>query len=134
MTTIPSNTLGKWERLKSRKKTEQLFKEGKAVKVPSLVVVYRMYQEEQPFPCQALFTVSKRLYKRAHDRNRIKRLLREAYRKQKNTLYSAATQQSLHMDLALQFTGKQLPNYPYVYGKLAEVIKQLEKIIHETTL
>ncbi|MEL6358617.1 MAG: ribonuclease P protein component [Bacteroidota bacterium] len=72
------------ERLKSRKRIEELFKEGKAVNLPPLRLLY--------LPCdelpnhQVLFTVSKKRFKRAVTRNKLKRRMREAYRLNKHLL------------------------------------------------
>jgi ribonuclease P protein component len=74
------------------------------------------------FPAQAMFSASKRLFKRAHDRNRAKRLLREAYRKQKHVVYSSLKERNQQYALHFIFTGKQLPNYPYVFGKMNDLI------------
>jgi len=78
-------SLGKSDRLKSRKLIEQLFAEGKTIKNFPILLVYSEAEPEagKP-PLQITVSVSKRKFKRATDRNRIKRQLREAYRTQKN--------------------------------------------------
>src|ERR1043166_5363776 len=81
-------TLGKSERLKSRKQIEQLFAEGKNFPMSP----FRVYYRTSPFVSgsasnlQFGAAVSAKNFKRAVDRNRIKRLTREAYRLQKNQL------------------------------------------------
>lgn len=81
-------TLGKEERLKSKKLIENLYVEGQTLKVFPLRMVYLQTQHTSNFPAQVGVSVPKRNFKRAVDRNRIKRLLRESYRLQKNTVYS----------------------------------------------
>jgi ribonuclease P protein component len=77
--------LVKSDRLKSRKLIEQLFAEGKTIKSYPIILVYsRLENEAEKPPLQITVSVSKRKFKRAVDRNRIKRQLREAYRTQKN--------------------------------------------------
>ena len=56
---------------------------------------------------QCAFSVSKRHFKKAVDRNRIKRLLRESYRKIKPTLYQNLSQPYMGMIL---FNGKEIPS------------------------
>ena len=77
--------LSKSDRLKSRKHIELLFAEGKTLKSYPIILVYLPVEPEVGKPAlQITVSVSKRKFKRAPDRNRIKRQLREAYRTQKN--------------------------------------------------
>jgi hypothetical protein len=52
----------------------------------------------------------------------VKRLLREAYRKQKHIVYTSLKARGQQYALHFIFTGKQLPNYPYVFGKMNDLI------------
>ncbi|MES1226963.1 MAG: ribonuclease P protein component, partial [Bacteroidota bacterium] len=76
-------TLGKKERLKSRKSIEQLFNEGKSFAVSPCRVFYMILPfnaTSTSFIVQFGAGVSTKNFKKAVDRNRIKRLVREAYR------------------------------------------------------
>ncbi len=121
---IAKYSLCKDERLCRKKIIEAVFKEGQSIKTQSLVLVFHYTQLPCTYPAQVMFTASKKLYKKAHDRNRIKRLLREAYRKQKHIVYNSLKDQDKQVALLFIFTGKQLPNYPYVHGKVLEVLKK----------
>ncbi|MBL0182209.1 MAG: ribonuclease P protein component [Chitinophagaceae bacterium] len=79
---------GKTEKLKSRKTIEQLFAEGKSFSNFPFRVIWKFTQTADA-ALQAGFTVSSKNFKNAVDRNRIKRLMREAYRLQKNAPLSA---------------------------------------------
>lgn len=68
----------KKEKLKSRKAIKQLFKEGKGIAKYPVKLLYLPAKDAQLN--QAGFAVPKRNFKLAVTRNRIKRLLREAYR------------------------------------------------------
>ena len=72
----------KTEKLKSKKQIEKLFEEGDSIKVFPLRIRFLKVNEEKN-PLQVGFSVPKRNFKRAVDRIRIKRVLREAYRKNK---------------------------------------------------
>jgi len=116
------HTFSKEERLSRRKIIESLHAKGLSIKSPAIILVYVPCELPVDFPAQAMFSASKRLFKRAHDRNRVKRLLREAYRKQKHTVYSSLKERNQQYALHFIFTGKQLPNYPYVFGKMNDLI------------
>lgn len=73
-------TLGKEEKLKSRKLIEHLFAEGKRVKSFPLQLIYLQISHDSEFPVKVAFSVPKRVVKLAVDRNRIKRMMREVYR------------------------------------------------------
>jgi len=116
------HTLCKDERLSRRKIIESLHERGASIKSPAIILVYLPCPLPVAFPAQAMFSASKRLFKRAHDRNRVKRLLREAYRKQKHVVYSSLNDRNQQCALHFIFTGKQLPNYAYVFGKMNDLI------------
>ncbi len=120
-----SFTLGKEERIKSRKSIEILFREAKAVRSPALLVLFHIPNINAENRLQAMFTVSKKNFKRAHDRNAIKRYLRECYRLQKNILDDAPV--PLH--LCFTFTGRQLPEYDYIYKKVGSALLEIDRII-----
>jgi ribonuclease P protein component len=82
-----NNTLGKKERLKSRKLIGRLFEEGTSIKNFPFRLVYLSTEITSVFSVKASFSVPKRNFKKAVDRNRIKRLIREAYRLEKK-MYS----------------------------------------------
>ena len=91
--------LSKHERIVSRKLTEQLFNSGQGQSLVAfpLRAVYMPVQkdivpEQEDVAVQVLMSVSKRHFKHAVDRNRIKRQLREAYRKNKHLLLGSLPQ------------------------------------------
>ncbi|MFK7781555.1 ribonuclease P protein component [Psychroserpens sp.] len=78
----------KKEKLKSQKLIEQLFSEGKSVTAFPLRMVYLKITSNDDIQFKTGVSVSKRSFKNAVDRNRIKRLLREAYRLNKSTYFN----------------------------------------------
>lgn len=130
-----NQTLSREERLRSRKWMERLRSNGIAVKTPSLILVY-MPIEEGVFPStnlSVMFSVSKRLYKRSVDRNRVKRLMRESYRRQKDILRPVAEANHVHCLMQFIFTGRQLPEFPYVYSRVSELLKRMSKQLATNT-
>lgn len=76
---------------------------------------------------QAGFGVSARVFKKATDRNRIKRLTREAYRIQKASLQHALESSGRKLAVFFLYTGKELPDFDLVKEKMSIALQQLEK-------
>lgn len=87
-----------------------------------------------PFPAlQTGFTVSSRQFKKAVDRNRIKRLMREAYRLQKNDLLLKLNTSQKQLAVFFIYVGNELPEYQILFDKTGAVLKRLIKIINENS-
>ncbi len=121
-------TFKKDEKLKSRKTIEQLFKEGKSFSNFPFRVLWK-FTEDAKAPIQTGFAVSSKHFKKAVDRNRIKRLMREAYRLQKNELQSLLTQKQLAVFII--YVGNELPDYDFIFEKTDHVLTRLIKITNE---
>jgi ribonuclease P protein component len=84
---MKGNSFSVNERLKSRKLIEKLFSEGQSFAVYPLRLVYLKTElPEGGGPIQAAFSVSKKNFRSAVSRNRIRRQMREAYRLKKEPL------------------------------------------------
>jgi ribonuclease P protein component len=155
-------TLGKAERLKSRKLIERIFREGQRI----ALFPFRVYYFVSSSPVgvsgsasqqstagtlmpvggasvgstpvapmsggritrlQAGFGAGSRNFKKAVDRNRIKRLTREAYRLQKQELYDHLAGKGLFMAVFFIYTGKELPDYGTVTEKIGVALQKLVK-------
>ena len=124
-------TLGKEERLKSRKIIEQLFKEGKSFSIFPFRVVWKYQLQTDKGLLQAGFTASSRNFKKAVDRNRIKRLMKEAYRLQKNALQQLVEVHDKQFAIFFIYVGKEIPAHLLVVEKMNIILKRLQKIVHE---
>jgi ribonuclease P protein component len=122
-------TLGKNERLKSRKQIELLFSKGKKFVVAPFRIFYLF--RDSPLSLQFGVGVSSKNFKKAVDRNRIKRLTKEAYRLQKNDLKEKVKSTGKQLDLFFIYTSKEMPDYTLVKDKLALALKKLETLIDE---
>ena len=122
-------TLGKNERLKSRKSIEQLFAQGKKIVVAPYRVLY--ISAEQSTNASLLFGtgVSAKNFKKAVDRNRIKRLTKEAYRLQKKPLQEKIKANNVQLNLFFIYTAKEIAGYDEVYKKIGNILNKLGKLI-----
>ena len=121
-----NNTYSKQEKLKSRKALEQLFDKGKSFSVFPIKVFYTVTDDTALV--QAGVGVSSRIFKKAHDRNKVKRLLREVYRTQKQALYSSVASNQQQLNVFFLYIGKELP----VHADLQIAMeKTLEKLIRK---
>ena len=105
------------EKLKSKKGIDQLFSDGKSVSAYPLRMVYLKNNTSN----KVGVSVSKRNFKNATDRNRIKRLLREAYRLNKNELLEANITDYSFMIL---YTNKDFPDFETVNLKTKTLFRK----------
>lgn len=113
------NTLGKQERLKSKKLIEKLYSEGDSVKIFPLRMMYVQTVHTSEFPCQVGVSVAKRNYKSAVDRNRLKRLMRETYRLQKQIVYNNLDRPYVFM---ISYIGSEEIKYEDLYLKMEKLL------------
>lgn len=119
-------TFKREEKLKSRKLIEKLFEKGDSITEFPLRMIFLKIEHNSNFKVQASFSVSKRKFKKAVDRNRIKRLMRECYRTNKHTIY-----QNIKEKHIIMFT--YLDEKEYKYVELEEkMINLIRKFIQKT--
>jgi len=123
-----SFTYPQQEKLKSKKLIEKLFTEGKSVSAYPLRMVYLPTSHNEDVLAKTGVSVSKRNFKKAPDRNRIKRLLREAYRLNKAEYFNNLTEQHAFMIL---YIGKEKPTFVQVETKMKQVFEKFSNKISE---
>lgn len=121
------NTFKKQERLSSKVLLEQLFKEGKSFAVFPFRVVYKVAELPSSSPAQVAFSVPKRKFKRAVDRNRIKRLMRESYRLNKQLHYEHFRTSGKQCALLIMYLGKGDIEFAEAEQKIIRLLKRLTK-------
>src|SRR4051812_34653774 len=131
--TSPRQTFRKSERLCSRKILETLAAKGRNISVAPFRLIWIRAALTQNVPAQIAFAVPKRNIKSAVGRNRIKRLMRESYRKNKSTLYSLISDSDTTVALLLIFTGKEIVSHSETEIKTKTIFTQLVDDIKKST-
>lgn len=117
----------KFEKLKSRKQIELLFAKGKSISAFPVKVFYLPVEHTPVHPVQVGVGVSARNFKKAVDRNTIKRRMREAYRLHKLPLHEQLVAQQKSVAVFILWIDKQMPTTAALQDLMPAVIEKLIK-------
>ena len=121
-------TLGKNERIKGRKLMEELFSKGTRLNQGPFRAVIMDSKE-------AVLTLgvgaSVRHFKKSVDRNRIKRLLREAFRLNKLPLKQALLEKGVGLHVFISYASKEIPDFQHVEKAVKTILHKLVQRTHE---
>lgn len=121
-------TFKKEERLCNKRLLTSLFQSGSSFVLYPYRISF-LKAQHLAFPAQVVISVPKRRFKRAVDRNLLKRRIREAYRMQKEgLLYAFLQTMQTEVLLSIHYIGTDIPAYKVLYKQLT---KALEKLQHE---
>ena len=130
---ITNTSFGRPEKLKSRKLIQKLFSGGRGIFIHPVKLVWCINQDEHKNRGDqrilAGVSVSKKNFKRAVDRNRIKRMLRECYRLNKTELAISFESKSTSIAFFLIYIDKSLPTF----DKLQEQVIAVLNILRDKT-
>jgi ribonuclease P protein component len=128
VSTIHTKTFKRAERLKSRKVIEQMFKQGQSFAQYPLRLVWIVMEERQSeFAAQFALTVPKKKFKKAVHRNRIRRLIREAYRLNKHRLYDALKEEEKQVALLVIYTGQEIMTFTEIEAAMQQMLRRFIK-------
>jgi len=119
-------TFTKEERLCNKKLIDGLFHNGSSFLCYPFKVSWTIIDDHQLFPAQVLLSVPKKRYKRAVDRNLIKRRMREAYRLHKEQyLYAVLADRDKKIAFSIGYIGKEIVPYDFIEKKMLKLLAQL---------
>jgi len=120
-------SLPKKEHLCGEIRINKLFAEGKAFITYPVRVVYMVPTEEQVVAVRVMFSVPKKKFKRAVDRNRIKRLMREAYRLNKNILVEKCIEKNIRLQIAFHYVSDQELEFSVIETKIIQALTRISE-------
>lgn len=126
-----SFSYNKQEKLKSRKLIEHVFAARQSLSVFPLKILYIVPETEMDFFIKTGVGTSSKTFKKAVDRNRIKRLLREVYRLNKTPLHNFLNEHKKQLAVFILYTGKEMPQMAELQIKMPLAINKLIKALHE---
>ena len=119
------NRFYKEERLCSKKQIEYLFEKGRSFNIYPLRMMVTETGADMKFPVQAMFVVPKKNFKRAADRNKLRRRMREIYRLNKTSAYSMLQNDGRKVILALLYTAKKKEEFGMIESSLLKLLSKI---------
>lgn len=123
----------KKERLCKRDRIKRLFNAGESFLCYPFVVRYVFYNE-QGTNYNVLIVCPKRYQKTAVNRNRIKRLTREALRLNSHPLKQNLQEKKLGVDLSLSYSSKEMTDYGFVEQKIRKILDTLNSKLSQDNI
>lgn len=127
---MPDFSFKKRERLTSSKSISLLFQEGQSRSSFPLRILFSV-REAGDIPAAVGISVPKRLFKRAVDRNLLKRRIREAYRLNKKYFYTRLEEKNLKLNLVIQYQHKEILDFKSIEKGLQKVLDKVAKDLEE---
>lgn len=116
----------KSERLKSRKIIAGLFGSSFSFGRAPLRILWKVEKKsDEEVPCKLVIAVPKRRIKKAVQRNRIKRLIKEAYRMNKSEVCSFFNEKGLTCHLGILYISNEMPTFGTINAQLKKLIENI---------
>ena len=123
----------KKEKLCSKRIIEKLFETEKPIYEFPLKLFWMIHELPEDVPVQSLVTVSKRRFKRAVKRNLLKRRMREAFRLNKNPLYSKIKLQNVQLAIMIIYNHGELLPFQKIESAMIKAFDKLTKKVEEAS-
>ncbi len=118
-------TFKKEERLYGHAALENVYTNGKHLHNNAIKIIYTEVPPSDQPACRVVFSVPKRSFKKAVDRNLIKRRMREVYRHHKHVLYQHLAEKQKHIHIYLIYSSKQIISFDELQENLIQALQIL---------
>ena len=119
-------TFSKEERLCGKKQIDQLFEKGEKFKEVSFAIIWQEIKAKSEFPAKILISIPKRNIPKANQRNMLKRLLKECYRRQKQSLYQVLSQKEKQIIFAIIYQKTDSLKYKELESEINLILNRLK--------
>lgn len=126
-------TFSKKERLCSRKVISELFEKGNSFYSEPFRLLWLESDKVLPCPAQTAISVGKKAFAGAVERNRLKRLIREAWRLNKDKLYMQLEKLNMQIALMIIYSGSKMPEYRELETRMEELISKFSTHLSRAT-
>ncbi len=120
-------TFNKQERLCGKKKIDLLFASGQKFNEGNFRIIYQIAPTNSEFPAKIMISIPKRNIAKANERNAIKRIIKEVYRKQKNKFYQYLKSHEKQLIFALIYLKSEMLTYKQAEEEINLVLNRLTK-------
>lgn len=123
--TAGNNRLRKIERMHSKNQIDLLFQKGKSKWEGCLRITYLLNDDVSETPVRVMFSAPKKQFRRAVDRNVLKRRMREAYRINKHELIEQAGLAKKNLFIAFLYVGREVETYQVIASDIKALLKKI---------
>lgn len=128
-----SYTYNKYQKLKSKKLVDNLFKLGKSILAFPVKIIVTVEDSIEPTVLSGV-GVSKKYFKKAHDRNYIKRIIKESFRHHQQVMINFSQAKSVNIHFFILYVYKELPKFADLNEQMPTIIEKLIKYINTEKL
>ncbi|MDZ7741985.1 MAG: ribonuclease P protein component [Bacteroidota bacterium] len=118
-------SFNKAEKLKSKKQIEQLFQKGSQAFIYPFKIIWLFPGQSSEVRAKVLVGASRKSLKKATDRNKMKRRMREAYRRNKTALLESLTRTNSYCNIGIIHVGKEISAFKETEKRIIELLNRL---------
>ena len=127
---ILNNGLCKAERLNSKSTIEELFSgNSKSFSIYPLRVVFMPVEKKENALASILISVPKKRFKRAVKRNKVKRQVREGYRKNKHELLNVLNEKENGLAIAFIYLSNEILPTSLIEENIKQILERIKEKI-----
>lgn len=129
MDPVNKNSLSKEERLFLERDIDELFAKGKAFLAFPLRVLYLPVERKESAAVSFFVSVPKKRIRKAHDRNRVKRLVRECYRVRKHDLVHLFEQKQKTLFIGFVYVGDEVSSFAAIHKAMERAMVKIKESV-----